>query len=197
MELDQDHWLDAAQFGRLLHEVFRQVMSELAAAGKRPEFERDHGRLAAILQTAVQRWRHEVPPPNDNAFRTQCWRLVRTSRIFLQAEEEFCRTSQPRYFEVAIGIENTADGSPLDDPEPATLLLPNGKSIRVKGQIDRIDEVGQQRFAVWDYKVGSGYGYTQVDPFRNGTGRLSSIALGISFPAQTPSDGVFHGMEMN
>ncbi|HEV3022910.1 MAG TPA: PD-(D/E)XK nuclease family protein, partial [Pirellulales bacterium] len=176
---DPDRWLDAAQFGLLLHDVFRRVMDEISTAGNRPEFERDHTRLAEILQEATQAWRNEVPPPNENVVRSQYWRLVRTSRIFLQAEEQHCQTSRPRYFEVALGVPrvdgpNGDDPTPLDRSDPVRLDLPSGKSIRAHGKIDRVDETGPLRYAVWDYKVGGGHGYDPVDPFRQGR-RVQSV----------------------
>lgn len=167
-ELDFDRWLDAAQFGSLMHDVFRQFMKELRQVGKLPDFDRDHTQLAAILQDAVEQWRRDVPPPNDNAYRTDLWKLARTSRIFLQMEDEFCRTSTPRFFEAAIGLESVGSGNPLDDTEPAVLQLANGRSIRTRGQVDRIDELGPERFSIWDYKIASGYGYDPNDPFRQG-----------------------------
>ena len=174
LELDPDRWLDAAQFGSLMHEVFRFFMDELSRSGRRPQFERDHTRLAEILNMEVRKWRKDVPPPNENAFRTQYGKLVRTARCFLQVEEEFCQKSQPRFFEVTLGLESVAGGSPLDDKEPITVTLPGGRLIRTRGQVDRIDETNASRFAVWDYKVGSGYGYDASDPFRQGR-RVQSV----------------------
>jgi ATP-dependent helicase/nuclease subunit B len=165
---DLDRWLDPAQFGLLLHEVFRSFLAELAAADQRPQFDRDNQRLAAILQKAVTQWRSAAPPPNETAFRTQYWRLVRTAKIFLQAEEEFCKTSRPRFFEVSLGLEHAAEGSPLDDPSAVLTGLPSGAEIRAKGRIDRVDEIGAHQYAVWDYKIGSAYGYDRADPFRQG-----------------------------
>lgn len=174
LEIDPDRWIDAAQFGSLMHDVFRRFMEELSSAGRRPQFERDHHRLAKILHEAVQQWRTDVPPPNENAFRMQYWQLIRTSRYFLQAEEEFCQTSQPRFFEVALGLESAAGGGPLDEKEPMNVTLSNGRSIRTRGQIDRVDETDADRYAVWDYKIGSAYGYDRVDPFRQGR-RVQSV----------------------
>ena len=174
LEIDPDRWIDAAQFGSLMHDVFRRFMDELTSAGQRPQFERDHHRLAQILHEVVEQWRQDVPPPNEHAYRMQYWQLVRTSRIFLQEEEEFCQASQPRFFEAAVGLDSVAGGSPLDDKEPATVSLPNGELIRARGRIDRVDETDVSRYSVWDYKLGSGYGYDQKDPFRQGR-RVQSV----------------------
>jgi ATP-dependent helicase/nuclease subunit B len=174
LDIDPDVWLDARQFGLLLHEVFRGFMAELSAAGEVPQFERDHRRLSEILRKAVDQWRADVPPPNESAFRKQLWQLVRTSSIFLQVEEESCQNSRPRYFEVALGLTSASDKTPLDDEQPSKLVLPGGDSILLRGQIDRVDEAGDKRYAVWDYKTGSGYGYEHADPFRQGR-RVQSI----------------------
>ena len=173
LELDLDRWLDAAQFGSLMHDVFRQFMEELAADNQTPDFDRDHKKLAAILQDSVQQWKQDVPPPNENAFRADVWKLVRTAGIFLQKEEEFCRTSTPRFFEAAIGLESVGSGTPLDSPDPAIIELSSGR-IRARGQVDRVDETGTGGFSIWDYKIGSGYGYEQSDPFRQGR-RVQSV----------------------
>lgn len=172
-EFDEDCWLDAAQFGSLMHGVFRTFMADLAAAGQRPEFERDHKRLGAVLRDAIEQWRGDIPPPNENAFRTQTWQLVRTAQIFLQYEEEFCRTSQPRYFEVALGLGEPAN-TPLDVSDPIAVRLPGGDSIRARGQVDRVDETAPSRYAIWDYKISSGYGYDQSNPFVQGR-RVQSV----------------------
>lgn len=174
LEVDQDRWLSAAQFGLLLHDVFRRFMAELTQAGKLPLFERDHQQLATILRDCVAQWRSDVPPANENAYRVQYWRLVRTAKLFLQAEEQFCQNSQPRYFEVALGMPSEDEGTLLDSEEPICVSLGGGQSIRARGKIDRVDETGAHRFVVWDYKVGSGYGYDPVDPFRQGR-RVQSL----------------------
>jgi RecB family exonuclease len=168
LEFDPDRWLDPRQFGLLLHEVFREFHAGLSADHRLPDFERDHRRLADILGEAVQQWRGDVPPLNENAYRIQYWQLIRTAKIFLQDEAEFCRSSRPRYFEVALGLKPVAGGSPLDDVEPVTMRLPGGNSIRAKGQIDRVDEIGSHKYSIWDYKAGSSYGYSVADPFRQG-----------------------------
>jgi ATP-dependent helicase/nuclease subunit B len=149
-------------------------MDQLNSAGQRPDYERDHSRLATILHEVVQQRRQDIPPTNENAMRMQYWQLIRTARIFLQAEEEFCRSSQPRFFEVALGMDQVTGGSPLDQPTPTLVTLPSGRAIRTRGQVDRVDETGAGRYAIWDYKIGSGYGYDRLDPFRQGR-RVQSV----------------------
>jgi hypothetical protein len=170
LEFDPNRWLDAAEMGSLLHEVFRQFMAALAAEEKRPEFARDQQQLGAILEECIGRYRREVPPPNENAYRRQYWELIRTAKMFLQDEEQFCRTSQPRFFEVSLGTgrKSTGECSPLDSEVPIKIDLGDGKCLWAKGFIDRVDETGPHRFSVWDYKSGSDYSYSQANPFNEG-----------------------------
>src|SRR5690606_17414413 len=114
----------------------------------RPEFARDHYRLARLAHEMTHERRAQIPPLNENAFRTQFWRVLRTARVFLDAEEEHCRQSQPRFFEVAIGMPSVADGTPLDEGEALAVRLPGGERILARGQVDRVDELAPHRFAL-------------------------------------------------
>jgi len=175
LEIDPDQWLNPAQFGQLMHEVFRRFMEQLTAAGKTPEFERDHQMLANLLLEAATAWRKTVPPPNENAYRMDYWRLVRTSKIFLLDEEQFCKNSKPQYFEVALGLpQGEEPAGPLGREEPVAIDLPGGKSLRVRGQVDRVDEAADGVFSIWDYKIASGYGVKKENPFVGGR-KLQSV----------------------
>ncbi len=165
---DADQWLNAAQQGLLLHDVFRRFMEELGQQDQRPHFDHHHRRLATILHERIDQWRNEKPPPHESAFRTQYWRFVRCCSIFLQMEEEHCRRSQPRFLEVAIGLPSVGDDAQLDRSDPMAIELPLTGSIRTRGQIDRVDQLREGSFSVWDYKISSGYGYDVRDPFRQG-----------------------------
>ncbi len=59
-------------------------------------------------------------------------------------------------------------GTPLDAPEPAVAALPGGKSIRLRGQIDRVDRLDKRQFALWDYKTGGSSRYTRKRPYHEG-----------------------------
>jgi RecB family exonuclease len=174
MELDPDRWLGAREVGILMHDVFRGFLTELSEADAVPQFDRDHQRLAEVLHASVEQWRAAVPPPSESAFRTQYWQLVRTAKVFLQEEEKFCEDSRPRFFEVALGPMNATLEGPLDGAEAAIVSLGGGRAIRAKGRIDRVDQTGPSRYAVWDYKLGSGWGYQQTDPFCRGR-RVQSV----------------------
>ncbi len=167
-EIDLDRWLESWDFGSLLHEVFRQFLHQLAHVELRPNYERDHHRLAEILTREIERYRKEVPPPNENAYRVQCWQLLEVANTFLKAEELHCQTHRPRHFEVSLGLEPVGEGTPLDDVQPVQVPLADGRAIKAKGQIDRVDELNSGGLSLWDYKTGSAWGFSAGDPFRQG-----------------------------
>jgi hypothetical protein len=187
-ETDPALWLDARQKGELLHKVFRQFMSALQREGLLPNFERDWARIELLLEDEISAWQRAIPPPNREVFERERRDLKLTGRIFLMEEEDFCRQVTPRFFEVAVGLPSEGAGSPLDSGDPAEMRLAGGKSIRVRGRIDRVDELpgsgNQTEFAVWDYKTGSAWKYREgrgkrkADPFDQG--RLTQGILYLS-----------------
>jgi RecB family exonuclease len=169
-ELDPDCWLDAASAGALLHELFRRFLSELVSRDLLPDAERDRPRLRTLLDELIDEYRQRTPPPTHAAFESQRRDLVRASEAFLSSEVLLCRSHRPRYFEASIGVEPCGPGSPLDQDEPGELTLSSGRRVRIRGRVDRIDEILETpgSFAIWDYKTGSDWSYRQEDPFRQG-----------------------------
>jgi ATP-dependent helicase/nuclease subunit B len=180
LEIDPSRWLDPLAFGSLLHEVFCQFIRELRDEERLPKFERDRERLDALLERRVQRCLEDYPPPNDDAFRRQQRELERTAHTFLREEELLCAESTPLYCEAALGLPADEAGTEIDTRDPLPLTLPDGKTLRIRGRIDRIDQVGDPCrgiFAVWDYKTGGTSQYDRADPFRQGRVVQNLISL--------------------
>lgn len=168
---DPSRWLEPAERGSLLHAVFKAFHVRLRDEGRLPVLEEDRGMLQEILEREMGAWARRKPPPNREAYEREAEDLRRTARIFLQEEEEHCRGRRPLHFEVAVGPGAHGEGDPMDSPEPVEIALPDGRTIRTRGVIDRIDEVGEPgslRFTVCDYKTGRNYDYDRKDPFRQG-----------------------------
>jgi ATP-dependent helicase/nuclease subunit B len=181
---DPRRWLDGAEFGELLHEVFYQFMSELLRERRLPSFERDMGRLASILEEQVNGYTRRHPPYSPSAFRQQDMQLLQAARIFLLEEEALCRTHRPMFLEVSLGMRSARPVGPLDVHEPVLLPLQDGRSIRVRGRLDRVDRIGEAAdapFAICDYKTGSDFKFTQADPFWEG--RVIQHALYVAIAA--------------
>ncbi len=106
-------------------------------------------------------------------FRQQCADLERAAEQFLRADAEYCAKHQavPEFLEATLGMPSEQSTSKLDTTEPVPIRLSDGRVIRMRGRVDRIDRVGGQssrEFAIWDYKTGSTYGYDRANPLREG-----------------------------
>ena len=184
IRVDPRIWLEPAERGGLLHAAFRRFMSRLREQGLLPDLARHEGILSEILEEEIDRWKDLKPAPNRSVLEREVTELRQASRIFLQEEEEFCKQSTPFCFEASVGLLPEGEGTPLDTLEPVELKLGGNRVIRVRGRIDRVDEVpesGGTRFSLWDYKTGGTWKYRKEttgktgDPFRQG--RLVQNAL--------------------
>ncbi|MCU0722837.1 MAG: PD-(D/E)XK nuclease family protein [Planctomycetes bacterium] len=174
-EADPEEWLDAKEKGSLLHAVFKDFMLRLSGRKREeerlPRLDRDRGLLREVLEARIREWKAAFPPPVPAAFERQVRELGQVADIFLREEEKAAGDARPFCFEASIGMEAESPGSPLDSGEPVRIPLGDGRTVRARGRIDRVDEVagGKGRnFAVWDYKTGSAWGYDPADPFRGG-----------------------------
>ncbi len=155
---DPDVWLAANQFGLMLHEVLQLVMDELCASAAKPSLA-FRPRMEAVAEEALTRWRMKVPPPGKAAFERRRSELLESCGIFLRVEEEACRTFTPKYFEISFGFGEDSEGS-IAMPDPLVISLGAGRSIRVRGRIDRVDyDETRDEWHVWDYKSGSTWDY--------------------------------------
>lgn len=171
LKIEPGVWLDPLHKGRLIHEMFCDFMKEICGANLTPDFNRDSARLHAILNTKISYYRELIPPPSEEVFQIECRELRRVADIFLRNEEESAKTLAPRWFEVRLGVPITGQAGELESSQPITIETDYGLRIRVKGIVDRIDEVrGSQssKFVIWDYKTGSAYKYTKNPPFNFG-----------------------------
>lgn len=170
-DLDPTRWLDPTEKGTLLHAVFHSFYTLIREEGRPPALGRDWDTMCAILGDEISAWTLRKPPPNREVQARESEELRRAARIFLREEEVHCRGRRPLFFEVAVGMEKEGRGNAVDSAQPVEIELPGGRSVRTRGYIDRIDEVGEPGsllFSVCDYKTGSSYGYRQEDPFSQG-----------------------------
>jgi hypothetical protein len=154
---EQDTWLEANEFGSLVHELLESAMNELCQGGSKPSMA-FLPRMHAIAEEALQRYRDMVPPPSEAAFENRRRELFESCAVFLRTEEEACREVTPMYFEVPFGaVSDGAEGQPaaLAMPEPFVLPLGSGRSVKLRGRIDRVDhDETHDEWHVWDYKSG-------------------------------------------
>ena len=171
-DVDPEKWLDALQFGNLVHELFEDFLRGHTQSELIPNLARDLQPLRDMLFDKIEQLKSDIPIPNEDAFQRQCDVLEDVCEIFLRKEEEYCRVhdARPWVLEASLGL-NDEPQTELDCSEPIGLTLSDGRVIQVGGRIDRVDRLlvdGSERYAIWDYKSGSDFGFSQDDPFQLG-----------------------------
>ncbi len=172
LEVDTDRWLDALQFGSLVHSVFEEFLRGHTQHDLVPDRRRDSQPLQRLLQSKLDEKLQEIPIPNQDAYLRQREELLELCDVFLQKEESYCRSknARPWILEASVGMEEEPR-SAIDCQEPVTLTLSDGRIMRLRGRIDRIDRLdinGSEHYAIWDYKSGSAWGFDQANPFQGG-----------------------------
>jgi hypothetical protein len=138
--------MDALDKGSLIHEILERFIAEQIAAGKSGPWtgpERD--RLMAIAEEVFTSYGERGVTGRPMFWRRDRIRILADLARFA-AEDN----GHPLATELAF------DG--VDFP------LPDGRSVRFRGSIDRVDDTGTGRAMVTDYKTGSTRQYTGLSP---------------------------------
>ena len=159
---DPSHWLTPLEFGRLVHDLFRDFMRALKARKQQPDSEKHLDLLNGMLREHVAEWAATSPPPNEVSYRADCRRLAQVCELFLRAESG--RKVQPFDFEISFGFQER-DGT--HRPDPVLLRLSESVILLLRGRIDRVDRVGE-KLQIWDYKTGSSAPYPAGDLLKGG-----------------------------
>ncbi len=181
--VDRERWLDPLQFGNLVHGLFEQFLGKLTEGGATPDAQTDRQPLLDALHARIEDLTADIPIPNEDAYRRTCDLLEDICEIFLEQEEAYCRAhnARPWVLEASLGL-GAEPKTELDCLEPIPLTLSDGRLIRVGGRLDRVDKLnahGSERYAIWDYKSGSSYGFNQQDPFKQGRKLQPYLYLGM------------------
>ncbi len=157
--------LQAIDAGKLLHDVLRRFFERHR---REPLYKLDQktlrAELAGIADAVFDEHERVVPPLNR-----QIWKIDREIRKILldqvllyelQVQEESAsRQVLPAFFEVAFGGARSAAKDPDSKDEPLELTretLIGEESIKISGQIDRVDVARDETVVAYDYKLSTG-----------------------------------------
>jgi len=157
--------LQAIDAGKLLHDVLRWFFEKHR---REPLYKLDRKalrtELAGIADAVFDEHERVVPPLNK-----QIWKIDREIRKILLdqvllyelevQEESAARQVLPAYFEVAFGGARSAAKDPDSTDEPLELSRPTligDETIKISGQIDRVDVAGDDTIVAYDYKLSTG-----------------------------------------
>jgi RecB family exonuclease len=155
--------------GSLMHRALDRFIDEVAAheGAGRPWSAEDRERLRAITEEEC-----DAVEAHGLVGRRLLWQRDRSVILaeldaFLTADEAF-REAQAAH---TLATELTFGGR-HGDYDPVDIPLSDGRSLRVRGAIDRVDRFGDGRLFVIDYKTGSDDDYKALvrdDPVLAGT----------------------------
>jgi ATP-dependent helicase/nuclease subunit B len=176
VEIDSTVWLSPLDRGGLLHTVFQRFVQDRIERGESPTFTTHESEILRILEEEVASLLKILPAPSEEVYQTELRDLKQSARIFLIEEEEFHKTSRPVALEFSFGFgeeavarEGQGRGAPVEIP------LSGGRGLRLRGRIDRIDCLGDDRYSLWDYKTGRAARY--LDAAKTESGRISQHLL--------------------
>ena len=155
IERDRFKWLDPAQRGSLLHEVFQLFSRKMMIEA--PDSKGKKKIINEILDTVLERYKLEVPVPAISAYSHEVQILRNDLEVFLGIDSKLCRPHQLEY-EFGYG-EN----------DPVKISIGGDSYIHIKGKIDRIDIDSDGNYHVWDYKTGSAYSFNRGDYMAGGS----------------------------
>jgi ATP-dependent helicase/DNAse subunit B len=157
--------LQAIDAGKLLHDILRRFFErhrrEPLHRLNRKKLQKE---LAMIADDVFDEHERVVPPLNR-----QIWKIDREIRKILLDQvllyelevQEAAEGQQvlPTYFEVAFGGMKSAAKDPDSKEEPLELsrkTFVGEETIKISGQIDRVDVAGDDTLVAYDYKLSTG-----------------------------------------
>lgn len=155
---DRNRWLDPPNRGNLLHRIYHLYLDEMirdSLSGSRLVHKKD--RLQEWTERVIDEYVALVPPPSRHIFSKECESIRRDVAMFYQVEQQ--RTGKPRFLELELAI----------DDQPMEVVFDNDLVIRLKGYVDRVDEVGPHMYKIYDYKTGSPTKFEADEYFVQGT----------------------------
>jgi ATP-dependent helicase/DNAse subunit B len=157
--------LQAIDAGKLLHDILRRFFEKHR---RESLYAKNHGKLReellGLADDVFDEHERVVPPLNR-----QIWKIDREIRKILLEQvllyelglqEEAAVTGVvPAYFELAFGAARSAAKDPSSIDEPLMLTrstFVGDESIKVSGQIDRVDLAPDNTLVAYDYKLSVG-----------------------------------------
>ena len=159
-EREQDAWLDPLTRGSELHDLYARLLRRCRDERRCPNIASDLEWFLMQGREALDRLRKDMPPPSDEVLDRERREFLADLKLFVEAECEGDKAGTAVGLEVSFGKGGDGPAEPLDRAEPIVIELGNGLSFRLRGRIDRINQLDSSSFQIVDYKTG---GYFEPD----------------------------------
>ncbi len=147
VERNSLQWLDPAQRGSLLHEVFQSFVKKLKDLKSVPDIESQKKIINRILEKIIKKYIEIIPIPGEASYRSEVEALRRDLEIFIEINSNL---ESPHLLEYSFGYGKD---------KPVEICIGKETYIRIKGKVDRVDIDRNGYLYVWDYKTGSAYSF--------------------------------------
>ena len=160
-EFDAHRWLNPLERGSLLHEVYQHTLERARERGLDPSDEDFLALALSLVDDEGARRLWHVPTPSKAVHEWEMAALRDDARSFV----EMIRNGPAPWIalEMPFGM--------ADDP---TVIDADGRPVRVRGYIDRLDDHGDE-LRVVDYKSGTDYGYSRQSGIYDGGRRVQHV----------------------
>ncbi|MFN2531500.1 MAG: PD-(D/E)XK nuclease family protein [Pyrinomonadaceae bacterium] len=158
--------LQAIDAGKLLHDILRRFF-EIHRGQHLHEQDRDKLRagMRDVADRVFKEYERAVPPLNPDIWKIDCEiRKVLLDQVLLyelSIHEKTRAKVVSKYFEVAFGMTPREGADPLSKPDYLELDRSTGVGdhlLKIRGQIDRVDEASDGTLVAYDYKLSMGAG---------------------------------------
>jgi RecB family exonuclease len=161
IEFDPSRWLNPMERGSLLHEIYCDFMTELNQKGERLRINRHRCLIMDIAESKLKKMRREIPPPSEVIYIKERKEIKESLELFLTLEAKNA-AGHPCLFETAFGMSDKPE-----EVKPVKIPV-GGKTLYLRGIIDRIDQIGKNTYRVIDYKTGGTNKYEDLEKFKEG-----------------------------
>jgi ATP-dependent helicase/nuclease subunit B len=156
LEPEERMRLDALERGSAFHDTAENFLRERREEGRLPvrDDEGERRRLLELADESLDALIASSPPRFTVLWDKERARFHEAMLAWLAREARQAGRSTPMHFEVSFGTaRDRAPGEPHSD-EPLAVDLGDGRTLRVSGKIDRIDERPDGTLVLRDYKTG-------------------------------------------
>lgn len=176
LEPEERRKLDPLEKGTLFHEVAELFLRERRDAGALPirDTDEERDRLLALGDERLEAWVEGSPPRLILLWRAEKKVFLSLLSDWLAREAQVYRSRKttPAHFEVSFGMPHrrTDTNEPHRDA-PVEIPLDDGTTLRISGQIDRIDRISDEEgggLVLRDYKTGKAPHDGDASLFRGG-----------------------------
>jgi RecB family exonuclease len=156
LEPEERRRLEPLERGSLFHDVAERFLRERRQKGELPlrESAEMQRRLMEMADEALASLVAGSPPRFTLLWERERARFRDGLAAWLEREVAGSHRATPAHFEVAFGLSRAVGSEEPHLPDPLSVDLGDGRTLRVSGRIDRIDRKPDGTLVLRDYKTG-------------------------------------------